>query len=369
MSKIQSKAQQNMKSVIQRIATGPELSKNISREEAKQSMLDILNGEIDQVQSAIFLIALRMKRETMDENLGVHDAIIETTSSVRVSCKNLINIADPYDGFSRNLPSSLFLLPVLAELGFPSFSHGVFSVGPKYGCTHHQSLKDLGYNTHNSLDEIAERLENKNIGWAYADQSIFNPKLFSLMNLRKKIIKRPVITTVEVLVKPVESKHDEFFTGFVHKPYPPIYLELSRNAKFDSASVIRGTEGGIIPSLRQTGKIHFYDKPNDEDSFFDVKPSELGINDSARAVDIPKEITRKDLDDKIESKVEASAISSATIKSGINALSGIDGPMKSCIHLGATIILKRITGNDLNSCSSEVLKVINNGSALKRMKL
>ena len=56
---------ENMKSVIQRIATGPELSKNISREEAKQTMLDILNDEIDPVQAAIFLIALRMKRETI----------------------------------------------------------------------------------------------------------------------------------------------------------------------------------------------------------------------------------------------------------------------------------------------------------------
>ena len=63
-------SQELMKSVIQRIATGPELSKNISRDEAKRSMTDILNGEIDPVQSAIFLIALRMKRETMDENIG-----------------------------------------------------------------------------------------------------------------------------------------------------------------------------------------------------------------------------------------------------------------------------------------------------------
>ena len=105
-------SQELMKSVIQRIATGPELSKNISREEAKQTMLDILNDEIDPVQAAIFLIALRMKRETMDENLGVHDAIIETTHSINIAADNLINIADPYDGFSRNLPSSIFLLPV-----------------------------------------------------------------------------------------------------------------------------------------------------------------------------------------------------------------------------------------------------------------
>ncbi len=368
MNKNQTLAQQNMKSVIQRIATGPELSKNISREEAKQSMIDILNGEIDPVQSAIFLIALRMKRETMDENLGVHDAIIETTNSVKISKETLINIADPYDGFSRNLPSSLFLLPIIAELGFPILSHGVLSVGPKYGCTHNQTLKEIGYNTENSLDEIAERLESNKIGWAYADQSIFNPKLFSLMSLRKKIIKRPVITTVEVLVKPICSKHDQFFTGFVHKPYPPIYLELSRNAEFASAAVVRGTEGGIIPSLRQTGKVHFYKKVTDNDSFFEVKPSDLKINDSSRAVDIPKDISRIETKDKIESKVDASAIAKATMKSGLDALSGKDGQMKSCIQLGAAIILKHITGNDLEECSKEVLKVINNGSALKRMR-
>ena len=226
MNKSSTEAQENIKSVIQRIATGPELSKNISRDEAKRSMSDILNGEIDPVQSAIFLIALRMKRETMDENLGVHDAIIESTTTVDTSCDSLINIADPYDGFSRNLPSSIFILPVIAELGLPIVSHGVFSVGPKYGCTHHLTLKELGYNSNNDHQEIVERLENKDIGWAYADQSMFNPKLHNLMSLRKQIIKRPVITTVEVLVKPVSSKNDMFFTGFVHKPYPPIYLEL-----------------------------------------------------------------------------------------------------------------------------------------------
>ena len=106
---------------------------------------------------------------------------------------------------------------------------------------------------------------------------MFNPKLHNLMSLRKQIIKRPVITTVEVLVKPVSSKNDMFFTGFVHKPYPPIYLELSRNAQFNSATVIRGTEGGIIPSLRQTGKVHFYHSADKQDDYYDVIPEDLGI--------------------------------------------------------------------------------------------
>ena len=361
-------SQENMKSVIQRIATGPELSKNISREEAKKSMSDILNGEIDSVQSAIFLIALRMKRETMDENLGVHDAIIDTTKTMKINVDNLINISDPYDGFSRNIPSSIFMLPVLAELGYPIYSHGVESVGPKYGCTHNLTLQELGYNPTNSLDEISSRLTNKKIGWAYADQSVFNPKLYNLMELRKKIIKRPVITTVEVLVKPISSYNDIFFTGFVHKPYPPIYLELSRNAGFASANIIRGTEGGIIPSLRQMAKIHFYNLASKENLEIEIVPKDIGIDDETRAVDIPNEIERKKTSDKIETKVNSKDIAKVASKLGYDALSGIDGAMKSCIILGASLIYHRVSGESVDKCATEVRKVLDSGSALQRIK-
>ena len=56
-----------MRSIIQRIATGPDMSKDISLAEARAGMNGILQGEVDPVQAAIFLIALRMKRETDDE--------------------------------------------------------------------------------------------------------------------------------------------------------------------------------------------------------------------------------------------------------------------------------------------------------------
>ena len=45
-----------------------------------------------------------------------------------------------------------------------------------------------------------------------------------------------------------------------------------------------------------------------------------------------------------------------------------DGPMLSCIQLGAAIVLQRATGNDLGNCSKEVLQVLKSGAALKRIK-
>tara|TARA_B100000886_G_scaffold97353_1_gene64598 strand:- start:985 stop:2109 length:1125 start_codon:yes stop_codon:yes gene_type:complete len=358
-----------MKSVIQRVATGPELSKNISREEAKASMNSILNREVSDVRSAIFLIALRMKRETEDENLGVQDAMNDNTSQISCALDDVINIADPYDGYTRNIPSSLYVLPILAELGFPSFSQGVESVGPKYGCTHHKILKLAGQNVLLSDQEVCDRLENKKIGWGYLDQSIFAPKLYGLKELRSEIIKRPVITTIEVLANPIRAKNTHFVTGYVHKPYPPIYLKLARNAGFDSSIVIRGTEGGVVPSLRQKTNAHFYLNKEANDELLEVEPDkELNIDQKVRAVKIPDEFEKKTKLDKIEIKVDPLEIAKESLKLGMEALSGATGPMRDCIALSASIMLKHVSKHSITDCYKEVNDVLDSGAALKRFK-
>ena len=358
-----------MKSVIQRVATGPELSKNISREEAKASMDSILNREVSDIRSAIFLIALRMKRETEDENLGVQDAMNENTSQITCALDNVINIADPYDGYTRNIPSSLYVLPLLAELGFPSFSQGVESVGPKYGCTHHKILKLAGFDVLLSDKEVCDKLENKKIGWGYIDQSIFAPKLYGLKDLRSEIIKRPVITTIEVLANPIKAKNTHFVTGYVHKPYPPIYLMLARNAGFDSSIVIRGTEGGIVPSLRQKANAHFYSNKDKNDELIEIEPGkDLDINQNVRAVKIPDEFEKKTKLDKIEIKVDAKEIAKESLKLGMDALSGTAGPMRDCIALSTSIILQHVSQQSITDCFREINDVLDSGAALERFK-
>ena len=358
-----------MKSVIQRVATGPELSKNISREEARDTMNAILNRDVSDIRSAIFLIALRMKRETKDENLGVQDAMNDNVIQINSSVNDVINIADPYDGYTRNIPSSLYLLPVLAELGLPSFSQGVHTVGPKYGCTHHQILKLLGLDVTAKSEEVLSRLENKKIGWGYIDQSIFSPKLYGLMDLRSEIIKRPVITTIEVLANPIKAKKTHFVTGYVHKPYPPIYLMLARNAGFDSSIVIRGTEGGIVPSLRQRVNAHFYRDGNDTDQVIEIEPNaDLNLIQDVRAVKIPDNIQKTKKIDKIETKVNPEEIAKESLKLGMSALEGEKGPMRDCIALSATLVLQHVTGNPVKDCFKEVNNILDSGSALKRFK-
>jgi anthranilate phosphoribosyltransferase len=330
-----------MRSLLQRIATGPELSKNISREEARAGMRLILDGAVDPVQAGVFLIALRMKRETDDELCGILDAIRDVTHSVVAPVDALIDIGDPYDGYVRTLPIAPFLPAVLAACGVPAVSHGVESMGPKYGVTHRQVLRAAGAPIDLSIEQAAARLADPAIGWAYIDQSVFCPKLHRLAALRSLIVKRPALTTVEVLIGAMRARNQtHLVTGYVHKAYPRIYAMLARAAGFDSALIVRGIEGGVIPSLRQEGKYFSYHDDGAEREQR-ITPAEFGSGKSLLPPPVPDTLSPAEKDSE-SALPNAPAIATMAAELGLRALHGEPGPARENLTAAAALCLHHI---------------------------
>ena len=330
-----------MRSIIQRIATGPELSKDITRDEARRGMRLVLDGTVDPVRAAVFLIALRMKRETDDENLGILDAVLETTHTLTAPVEEVVDLSDPYNGFNRNLPVSAFLPAVLAACGVPAISHGVEAMGPKFGATHYRVLEASGAPVASTPQEVCARLADPGAGWAYCDQSVFNPRLHALAELRSLIVKRPALATVEVMSGPVRGRRrTHVVTGYVHKPYARVYIMLARCAGFDSALIVRGIEGGIIPSLRQGAKVWAYHDDGDEHDT-DISPEALGIEQTVRAVPLPEGIAgyRRKSDD-TGAEIDGLAIAGAAARAGLDALDGAPGPARDSLVYGAALVLQ-----------------------------
>lgn len=345
-------------SIIQRIATGPELSKNIETEEAEAAMSAILSGEIDEVQSAIFLIALRMKRETMEENIGILEALLKFTDCQKIDVDNLIDIGDPYSGYNRSIPISAFLPPLLAELGLPTLIHGLDSVSPKYGLTHRHINQALGMNVDLSVSESKARIENSNIGWSYVDQNQYCNPLHDLVPLRNKVVKRTVLNTVETLIGPLRGKKTHSILGYVHKPYPPIYAALCKKVGFNSSLLIRGVEGGVVPSLRQKGLIISYHKGL-EKARVNTDPKLLGINRELRAISFPKEL---------ENGIKKDLLADYVVNLGRSALSGESGMFYDGLVYSASLILWHLRkSKTLPSAADKVREVLNSGKALTRL--
>ena len=356
-----------MRSIIQRIATGPELSKDISLDEARAGMRYVLEGRVDPVQAGIFLIALRMKRETDDENLGVLDAIREQTLTAIAPVDEVVDLADPYDGYTRSLPASPFLPAVLAACGLPAVSHGVESVGPKYGVTHRQVLAACGLPVDLAPPEAAARLGDPDIGWSYIDQRHFCPRLHALADFRSLIVKRPVITTVETVTGPIRGRRrTHLISGYVHKPYPRIYALLARHAGFDSALIVRGVEGGVIPSLRQAGKAFYYHDRGPEQSV-DLDPAELGIAQTLRAPPLPQELARGE-DDDAAAPFDPVAAARAAAAAGLAALDGAPGPTRDgLVYAGALALWHLRRADSLRAAADRVRSAIDSGAARARL--
>ena len=359
-----------MRSILQRIATGPELSKDITLEEARDAMVAILKDQIDPVQSALFLIALRMKRESNDEFKGVLDGVREMVDGVTADVDHVVDIADPYDGYNRTLPAAPFLPPLLAECGLHPISHGLDAVGPKYGVTHRHVLEAAGAAVDLSPQEAAARLSDADLGWSYLDQANFCKPLHDLIPLRTQMIKRQVLTTVEVLAKPVMGKQQtHFVSGYVHKPYPPIYAMLARHVGFDSAMLIRGVEGGIIPSLRQDGKYFSYHDRGEEIGV-DIHPNMVDIEQSLRAVPLPEDLPKTSRPgDEISITVDIKDTAMAAADAGMQALNGKQGiTYDSLVYTGALILKHMGKHDDLKSAADAIRAVLDSGKAANRVK-
>jgi len=362
--------QRTMRSVIQRIATGPELSKDISLDEARLGMQAILDAEVDPVQGGIFMIAMRMKRETDDEQRGVLEAVRAATDHVVAEVDEVVDIADPYDGYNRCLPASPLLAPVLAECGVPAVSHGLDAVGPKFGVTHRHILEAAGIPVDLSPQEAAARIGDPAVGWSYVDQRAFAPKVHDLVPLRGTIVKRQVVTTVEVMARPIHGrKKTHLVTGYVHKPYPRIYALLARHAGFDSALLVRGVEGGVVPSLRQKGVCFNYQRMGEEQSF-NIDPGALGIEQSVRAPQLPEDLpTASRPGDEIAVAVDVRATAQAAAQAGMAALEGQRGPTYDSLVFSGALILWHLGREQTQQAGADRIRaVLDSGAAARRLR-
>ena len=343
-----------MAGLIQRIATGPKLSKDLSREEARAGLLGILDGTVHPVQAAIFLIALRMKRESDDENLGMLDALLETARATAVDVELLVDVSEPYDGFTRTLPVSPFLPAVLAACGVPAVSHGVERMGPKHGVTHAQVLRAAGVPVDLEGPTAAAQVERPDVGWCYVDQSRFAPALSGLAPLRELMVKRTALSTLERVMAPLRSTQaTHLFAGYVHVAYPQVYAALARRAGFDVLTLVRGVEGGVLPSLRQAGQ-GWAGGRDGALAHFELTPGAVGVDQTVRGVPLP------------DGGGDPAAMAA---RQGLAALGGESGVARDALIYACAVALWR-TGRSRGLAEGAALgrQVLDSGAALAHLR-
>ena len=238
---------------IHAVGTGPKGNRDLSFEESKDMMEQILNQSIPSEQTAAFLLGWRLKPETTTEFRGAVeacDSMIKTTT-----IKNSLELGYPFDGKAKNPYIFPLVAKVLEQSDLNLVVIGDELTPAKGGIT---------------IKDIVTKIElNKNAH--YFDRADFFNKLSNLTDLRMKLGLRTGFNTIEKLPRVANSEYA--ITGVFHKPYVKKYVEIFSD-RYKRFALIQGNEG--TPELFSKGRLWIANGSEVEE--FIVDPAHYGIN-------------------------------------------------------------------------------------------
>lgn len=205
----------SLANLIKKSGKGVKLAEDLTREEARAAMLQILDDSVFFEQVGALLIALRMKGETVEETVGVVQALQDKSKRLSHDFPLLLELASAHDGKTKSAVLSPYVAVILAMAGVPVLLTGGQDVPTKRGMTARQVFEAWGAPVRGSAADVKARLQRH--GVAYWDVDDYCPALVRLRDLRSHLGLRTVLNTAEKAVNPGRASH--ICTGVFHGPY------------------------------------------------------------------------------------------------------------------------------------------------------
>ena len=142
------------------------LGKNLSAGEMRGVMRQIMTGMATEAQIGGFLVALRMKGESIDEIAGAVEVMRELVTGVKVSGKGLVDIVGTGGDESNLFNVSTASTFVVAAAGGSVAKHGNRSVSSNSGAA--DVLEAAGVNLNLSPDQVALCVQELGVGFMFA---------------------------------------------------------------------------------------------------------------------------------------------------------------------------------------------------------
>ena len=188
-----------MKQILNRLYNHERLSK----EEAKQILIDIAASKYNDAHITSFLTVFMMRPITANELSGFRNALKELAIKVDFSDYNTIDIVgtggDGKDTFNISTLTSF----IVAGTGQKVAKHGNYSVSSKSGSS--DMLESFGYEFTNDESTLKKHLEKANICFLHAPK--FHPAMKAVGPIRKALGLKTFFNMLGPLVNPSSPKN------------------------------------------------------------------------------------------------------------------------------------------------------------------
>jgi len=194
---------------------------------------------------------LRVRYETDDEYEGLLQAIHDTLElGFKIPVPEgqpIIQMAEPFDGVDHSYMITPLVARALQGQGYRLVHQVGRNSGPKQEMNLWDIAQALGQKAALGNADLAS--EKPIFGWFF-HQSLMSQALDHWVDLRRQIIKRPFLSTLERFVNPLKA--DILIASAFHPPYGEKMMTIAERAGFKKIIIVRnGIEGSIaFPLLR-----------------------------------------------------------------------------------------------------------------------
>jgi anthranilate phosphoribosyltransferase len=176
--------------------------RQLTREEARAVMDEIMRGEATPAQIGGFLIALRAKGETPDEITGCAEAMRDHVLVVRPRREDLVDTAGTGGDGAHTINISTAAALVAAAAGAAVAKHGNRAVSSACGSA--DVLEALGFALELEPQRIAESIDELGFGFLFAPSH--HPAMRHAAAVRKELATRTVFNVLGPLTNPAGAR-------------------------------------------------------------------------------------------------------------------------------------------------------------------
>ena len=199
----------------------------ISKQEAREVLVNISKGQYNESQIAAFLTVYMMRSITIDELEGFRDALLELCLSVDLTAYNAIDLCgtggDGKDTFNISTLSSF----VTAGAGIKVSKHGNYGVSSVSGSSN--VMEYLGIKFSNEADFLERCIDKAGICVLHAP--LFHPAMKNVAPIRKSLAVKTFFNMLGPMVNPAFPKNQlvGVFSLELARMYGYLYQNTDKN--------------------------------------------------------------------------------------------------------------------------------------------
>ena len=244
-------------------------TKDLSREEARQVMEQIMSGQATDAQIGAFLIALRCKGESVDEIAGCAQVMREKATPIGTSREDVIDTCGTGGDGLGTFNISTTVAFVAAGAGLCVAKHGNRAMSSKCGSA--DVLQELGVDIEATPEKVGRCLDEVGIGFLFAP--MLHGAMKHAIGPRKEIATRTVFNVLGPLTNPAGAKRQLIgvYEGALTDKLAGVLQELGSVRAF----VVHGAGG--LDEIALSGPTRVSELRDGAVQTSEISPEDLGL--------------------------------------------------------------------------------------------